>query len=145
MRLAVIGCGYVGLVTGSCLAEAGHEVIATDNDVARINMLNSGRLPIYEPGLDQVLQSASAAGRLSFTSDCAQAVRAADAVFICVGTPPLDSGEADLSAIDNVARQIAAAAQSSKLVIEKSTVPASTSERMKRTITRYARLDRGNG
>ena len=66
MRLAVIGCGYVGLVTGSCLAEAGHEVVATDNDVARINMLNSGRLPIYEPGLDHVMQSASAAGRLQF-------------------------------------------------------------------------------
>ena len=109
MRLAVIGCGYVGLVTGSCLADAGHEVIATDNDLARIELLNSGHLPIYEPGLDRVMHSATSAGRLSFTSDCAQAARAADAIFICVGTPPLDSGEADLSAIDNVARQIAAA------------------------------------
>ena len=106
VQLAVIGCGYVGLVTGSCLAEAGHEVIATDVDSARIEMLNSGRLPIYEPGLDRVMESACTAGRLRFTSDCAEAVRAADAIFICVGTPPLDSGEADLSAIDNVARQI---------------------------------------
>src|SRR5690348_18185892 len=72
-------------------------------------MLNSGRLPIYEPGLDRVMESAFAAGRLRFTSDCAEAVREADAIFICVGTPPLDSGEADLSAIDNVARQIASA------------------------------------
>ncbi|PYU19568.1 MAG: hypothetical protein DMG32_24205, partial [Acidobacteria bacterium] len=77
MRLAVIGCGYVGLVTGSCLAEAAHEVIATDNDPVRMAMLDSGRLPIYEPGLDLVMESARAAGRLRFTSDCAQAVRAA--------------------------------------------------------------------
>src|ERR1700680_4287710 len=94
MKLSVIGCGYVGLVTGSCLAEAGHEVVATDNDSARIAMLNSGRLPIYEPGLDKVMESACAANRLRFTSDCAQAVRAADAIYICVGTPPLESGEA---------------------------------------------------
>jgi len=139
VRLAVIGCGYVGLVTGSCLAEAGHEVIATDNDLARIKLLNSGHLPIYEPGLDRVMQSATSAGRLSFTSDCAQAVRAADAVFICVGTPPLDSGEADLSAIDNVARQIAAAARSPKLVIEKSTVPAHTGEELRRALQVYGR------
>ena len=88
MRLAVIGCGYVGLVTGSCLAEAGHEVIATDNDPVRIGMLNAGRLPIYEPGLDKVMESAIAADRLRFTSDCALAVGPADAIFICVGTPP---------------------------------------------------------
>src|ERR1051326_3430001 len=106
VRLAVIGCGYVGLVTGSCLAEAGHDVIATDNDLARIATLNSGRLPIHEPGLDRVMEKACKAGRLRFTSECAQAVRDAEAIFICVGTPPLESGEADLSAIDNVARQI---------------------------------------
>ncbi len=139
MRLAVIGCGYVGLVTGSCLAEAGHEVIATDNDRDRIGMLNAGRLPIYEPGLDRVMESACAAGRLRFTSDCAQAVQAADAIFICVGTPPLDSGEADLSAIDNVARQIASAARSPKLVIEKSTVPAQTGEQLRRALQVYGR------
>src|SRR5579863_3712956 len=84
VKLAVIGCGYVGLVTGSCLAEAGHEVMATDNDPVRIGMLNAGRLPIYEPGLDKVMESAIAAGRLRFTSDCAQAVGPADAIFICV-------------------------------------------------------------
>ena len=112
MRLAVIGCGYVGLVTGSCLAEAGHDVIATDNDVARINTLNAGRLPIHEPGLDRVMERARAAGRLRFISDCAEAASAAEAIFICVGTPPLASGDADLSAIDNVAQQIAAASRS---------------------------------
>ena len=139
MRLAVIGCGYVGLVTGSCLAEAGHEVIATDNDSARVAMLNSGRLPIYEPGLDRVMESACAASRLRFTSDCAQAVRAADAIYICVGTPPLESGEADLSAIDNVARQIAGASRSPKLVIEKSTVPAQTGEQLRHALQVYGR------
>jgi len=139
MRLAVVGCGYVGLVTGSCLAEAGHEVIATDVDSARIGMLNVGRLPIYEPGLDRVMESASAAGRLRFTSDCAEAARVADAIFICVGTPPLDSGEADLSAIDNVARQIASAARSAKLVIEKSTVPAQTGEQLRHALQIYGR------
>jgi UDPglucose 6-dehydrogenase len=141
VRLAVIGCGYVGLVTGSCLAEAGHEVVATDNDPVRIGMLSSGRPPIYEPGLDRVMEGACAAGRLRFTSECADAVCSADAVFICVGTPPLDSGEADLSAIDNVARQIAAAARSSMLVIEKSTVPAQTGEQLRHALQVYGRTN----
>jgi UDPglucose 6-dehydrogenase len=133
----------VGLVTGACLAEAGHEVIGTDNDVAKMAVLNSGRLPIYEPGLDRVLESAAAAGRLRFTPDCAQAVRAADAIFISVGTPPLESGDADLSAIDNVARQIAAAAHGSKLVIEKSTVPAQTGEQLRHALQVYGRSNGG--
>jgi len=139
MRLAVIGCGYVGLVTGSCLAEAGHDVVATDNDPNRIATLQAGRLPIHEPGLDVVLERACAAGRLRFTTDCAEAVGTADAIFICVGTPPLESGEADLSAIDNVARQIAAASRTPKLVIEKSTVPARTGEQLRRALNVYGR------
>jgi len=139
MRLAVIGCGYVGLVTGCCLAEAGHDVVATDNDPNRIATLKAGRLPIHEPGLDVVMQRASAASRLRFTGDCADAVRNADAIFICVGTPPLESGEADLSAIDNVAKQIAAASSSSKLVIEKSTVPARTGDQLRRALNVYGR------
>jgi UDPglucose 6-dehydrogenase len=141
MRLAVIGCGYVGLVTGACLAEAGHDVVATDNDLARIATLNAGHLPIYEPGLDGVIERARGAGRLSFTSSCGEAVRSVDAIFICVGTPPLESGDADLSAIDNVARQIAveAAGSPSKLVIEKSTVPAQTGAQLRRALTAYGR------
>lgn len=139
MRLAVIGCGYVGLVTGACLAEAGHEVIATDNDAARIATLNAGHLPIYEPGLDGVTERARRAGRLRFTSDGGEAVRAGEAIFICVGTPPLETGEADLSAIDNVARQIGTEAGSSKLVIEKSTVPAQTGEQLRRALAVYGR------
>jgi UDPglucose 6-dehydrogenase len=139
MRLAVIGCGYVGLVTGSCLAEAGHDVVAIDNDPGRIATLQAGRLPIHEPGLDLVTERARAAGRLRFTSDCAEGVRTAEAIFICVGTPPLESGEADLSAIDNVAQVIAAASSSPKLVIEKSTVPALTGEQLRRALAAYGR------
>src|SRR5580693_4685835 len=115
--------------------------MATDNDPVRIGMLNAGRLPIYEPGLDKVMESAIAADRLRFTSDCALAVGPADAIFICVGTPPLESGEADLSAIDNVARQIASASRSPKLVIEKSTVPAQTGEQLRHALQVYGRTN----
>ncbi|MBZ5698205.1 MAG: UDP-glucose/GDP-mannose dehydrogenase family protein [Acidobacteriia bacterium] len=138
MKLAVIGCGYVGLVSGSCLAEAGHDVVATDNDASRIAALQAGKIPIYEPNLDKVLDTVVREGRLRFTSDCAQAVRGADVVFICVGTPPSETGEADLSAIDNVARLIAKESRSPKLIIEKSTVPAQTGEQLKRALHVYA-------
>ena len=138
MKLAVIGCGYVGLVSGSCLAEAGHDVVATDNDAARIATLQAGKIPIYEPNLDKVLAGAVRDGRLRFTPDSAEAVRSADVVFICVGTPPTETGEADLSAIDNVARLIARESHTSKLVIEKSTVPAQTGEQLKRALKVYA-------
>jgi UDPglucose 6-dehydrogenase len=139
LRLSVIGCGYVGLVTGACLAEAGHEVLCTDIDSERIAKLNAGSVPIYEEHLDKILDSARKAGRISFTANAGEAIRAGDAIFICVGTPPKDSGEADLSAIDNVARQIAAEARSSKLVIEKSTVPARTGLELSRALTAYSR------
>jgi UDPglucose 6-dehydrogenase len=139
VTLAVIGCGYVGLVSGSCLAEAGHDVVATDNDASRIATLQAGKIPIYEPNLDKVLDAVVREGRLRFTADCAEAVRAADIIFICVGTPPTESGEADLSAIDNVARLIAKESRSPKLVIEKSTVPAQTGEQLKRALQVYAR------
>ena len=138
MKLAVIGCGYVGLVSGSCLAEAGHDVIATDNDASRIAALQAGKIPIYEPNLDKVLDTVVREGRLRFTSDCAQAVRGADVVFICVGTPPTETGEADLSAIDNVARLIAKESRSPKLIIEKSTVPVQTGEQLKHALQVYA-------
>ncbi len=139
MRLSVIGCGYVGLVTGACLAEAGHEVVCTDIDQERIAKLNAGGVPIYERHLHQILKSAHKAGRISYTDDAGEAIRAGDAIFICVGTPPKDSGEADLSAIDHVARQIAAEAKSPKLVIEKSTVPARTGLELSRALTAYSK------
>lgn len=138
MKLAVIGCGYVGLVSGACLAEAGHEVVATDNDAGRIATLQAGKIPIYEPNLDKVLAGVVREGRLRFTADSAEAVRSADVIFICVGTPPTETGEADLSAIDNVARLIATQSRGPKLVIEKSTVPAQTGEQLKKALQVYA-------
>ena len=139
MRLSVIGCGYVGLVTGACLAEAGHDVVCTDIDRERIAKLNAGGVPIYEHHLEQILASARKAGKLSYTADAGEAIRAGEAIFICVGTPPKDSGEADLSAIDHVARQIAAEAKSPKLVVEKSTVPARTGLALSRALSAYSK------
>jgi UDPglucose 6-dehydrogenase len=139
MKLVVIGCGYVGLVTGGCLAAAGHEVVATDNDASKIAALQAGRIPIYEPHLDEVVASAQRAGRLRFTTDAGEAIRSGEVIFICVGTPPRETGEADLSAIDNVARLIATEARTPKLVVEKSTVPAQTGQKLKRALNVYGR------
>jgi UDPglucose 6-dehydrogenase len=139
LKITVIGCGYVGLVTGGCLAEIGHHVVCTDNDESRIHLLNAGKLPIYEPHLDTVIERARQAGRISFTSDVTSAVNQGDAIFICVGTPPLESGEADLSAIDRVGRLIASGARASKLVVEKSTVPVQTGQELKKQLAVYGR------
>ncbi|HSC45198.1 MAG TPA: UDP-glucose/GDP-mannose dehydrogenase family protein [Candidatus Acidoferrum sp.] len=142
MRLSVIGCGYVGLVTGACLAEAGHEVVCTDIDAARIAKLQAGEVPIFEEHLDKILVSAGKAGKISYTANVGEAIRFGEAVFICVGTPPRHDGSADLSAIDHVAQQIAAEARSPKLVVEKSTVPARTGIELQRALSAYSR---GNG
>ena len=139
MKIAVIGCGYVGLVSGACLAEIGHEVICTDNDASKIRALNSGHVPIFEESLEDIVKRLHASGRLKFTGDIPEAVRAGDAIFICVGTPPLETGDADLSAIENVARIIAAEARSPKLVVEKSTVPVQTGKQVKRALEVYGR------
>ena len=139
MRLTVIGCGYVGLVTGACLAAAGHEVSCTDIDSNRIDQLKAGKVPIYEQHLDEVLQRAVAAKKISYAADAGEAIRAGEVIFICVGTPPKENGEADLSAIDHVARQIAQEAQSSKLVVEKSTVPALTGMQLQKALAAYSR------
>jgi UDPglucose 6-dehydrogenase len=139
LRLSVIGCGYVGLVTGACLAEAGHEVICTDIDAGRIAKLKAGEVPIYEHHLDKILASAGKRGKISYTADAGEAIRFGEAIFICVGTPPRNDGSADLSAIDHVAQQIAAEARSPKLVVEKSTVPARTGIELQRALTAYSR------
>jgi UDPglucose 6-dehydrogenase len=139
LRLAVVGCGYVGLVTGACLAEAGHDVVCSDIDHQRIAQLQSGSVPIYERYLQQILARTRASGKISFTADAGQAIRSGDAIFICVGTPPKPNGEADLSAIDYVARQIAVETTSPKLVIEKSTVPARTGLELRRALNAYSR------
>jgi UDPglucose 6-dehydrogenase len=129
----------VGLVTGGCLAEAGHQVVCTDNDPARIASLQAGQMPIYEPHLDAILAANCRESKLSFTSDAGEAVQTGEVIFICVGTPPLENGEADLSAIDNVARMIATEARAPKLVVEKSTVPAQTGRQLKRALGVYRR------
>jgi len=139
VRLTVIGCGYVGLVTGACLAAAGHEVFCTDIDDQRIDLLKAGKVPIYEEHLEEVLKRAAAEKKISYTSDAGQAIRSGEVIFICVGTPPKESGEADLSAIDHVARQIATEAKTSKLVVEKSTVPALTGVQLQRALAAYSR------
>ncbi len=139
MKISVIGTGYVGLVTGCCFAEVGHQVICTDNDASKLKTLESGRLPIYEPGLDRVIERARKKKLLSFSSSSSETIKASEAIFICVGTPPLPDGDADLSAIDNVARQIATEAESPKLVVEKSTVPARTGQELKRALAVYGR------
>ena len=139
MRISVIGAGYVGLVTGACLAELGHHVLCTDNDAEKINVLNSGKLPIFEPGLEGIVAKNQRYGRLSFSSETARAAAEGDVIFICVGTPPLPNGDADLSAIDRVAQMIAAESTSDKLVVEKSTVPAQTGQQLKRVLGIYGR------
>jgi UDPglucose 6-dehydrogenase len=142
LRLSVIGCGYVGLVTGACLAEAGHDVMCTDIDAGRIAQLKAGQVPIYEQHLDKILVSAAKSGKISYSGDPGEAIRFGDTIFICVGTPPRPDGSADLSAIDHVAQQIAAQARSPKLVVEKSTVPARTGIELQRALSAYSR---GNG
>src|SRR5438046_467195 len=108
MRLTIIGTGYVGLVTGTCFAEVGHQVICVDNDVEKIELLQRGGLPIYEPGLKELVEKNVAEGRLNFTSVTKDAVGQSDIIFIAVATPPLADGSVDLSFIESVAREIAA-------------------------------------
>jgi len=139
VRLTVIGCGYVGLVTGACLAAAGHEVHCTDIDEKRIDMLKAGKVPIYEEHLEDVLKRAVAEKKIIYTANSGEAIRTGDVIFICVGTPPKESGEADLSAIDHVAREIATEARGPKLVVEKSTVPALTGLQLRKALSAYSR------
>jgi UDPglucose 6-dehydrogenase len=139
LRITVIGCGYVGLVSGACLAGIGHHVTCCDNDESKIRRLNAGEIPIYEDHLDKVIAETRAAGRLSFAATVAEAVHSGDAIFICVGTPPLENGDADLSAIESVARVIASVAWSAKLIVEKSTVPVQTGQQLKRALFVYGK------
>jgi len=104
MKITVIGTGYVGLVTGACFAEIGHKVICQDSDGAKIDILQNGGIPIYEPYLEDLVRKNRKANRLSFTKNFEEAVKPAEVVFICVGTPPLENGEADLSAVEWVSR-----------------------------------------
>jgi len=139
MKLCIIGTGYVGLVTGTCFAEVGHSVICVDNDEAKVRLLQSGGIPIYEPGLEELVKANVAAGRLRFTSSTGEGVQASDVVFIAVPTPPLPDGGVDLSYIERVARDIAAAMNDYKIIVDKSTVPVKTGEKVAETIKRYCK------
>ena len=130
MRIAVIGTGYVGLVSGVCFAELGHQVTAVDLDAGKIARLKQGEVPIHEPGLQELLQRGLSEERLSFTTDLATAVGGAELVIIAVGTPPLPSGEANLTYIEQAAREIALALEDYTIIVTKSTVPVGTNERI---------------
>ncbi|HUB86487.1 MAG TPA: UDP-glucose/GDP-mannose dehydrogenase family protein [Verrucomicrobiae bacterium] len=139
MKLTIIGTGYVGLVTGTCFAEVGHHVICVDNDAAKVKLLQSGGIPIYEPGLEELVKKNVAAGRLSFTNSTAEGVQKSDVIFIAVPTPPQPDGSVDLSFIERVARDIAGAMTDYKIVVDKSTVPVKTGEKVSETIKRYCK------
>jgi UDPglucose 6-dehydrogenase len=137
MKLTIIGTGYVGLVSGTCFAEVGHQVICVDSDVSKVKTLQAGGIPIYEPGLEELVKKNVAAGRLQFTNSTAEGVQKSDVIFIAVPTPPQPDGSVDLSYIEHVARDIAAAMTSYKIVVDKSTVPVKTGEKVTETIKRY--------
>jgi UDPglucose 6-dehydrogenase len=136
MRVGVIGTGHVGLVTCVSLASIGHRVVGTDTDARKIARLREGAMPFFEPGVQDLMTSGLESGRLQFSDDHREAVRGADVVFICVGTPPRAWGEASLVAVERAARQVAQGAEGSLVVVEKSTVPAGTAERLRTTLVR---------
>jgi UDPglucose 6-dehydrogenase len=139
MKLTIIGTGYVGLVTGACFAEVGHEVTCVDNDAEKVAILRRGGIPIYEPGLEELVKRNVAAGRLAFTTSTAEGVEKSDCIFIAVPTPPQVDGAVDLSFIEKVAREIAGAMTSYKIVVDKSTVPVKTGDKVAETIKRYCK------
>ncbi len=134
MNIAIIGSGYVGLVTGVCLSHIGHHVISVDNNPEKIKKLKKGQIPIYEPGLLELMKECVRKKRLSFTTSIKEATAKSTVIFLAVPTPPKPNGDADLTYIENVAREIARSMDSYKLIVEKSTVPAETGNKVRRTI-----------
>ena len=137
MNICVVGTGYVGLVTGAVFADLGNDVICVDNDGAKVADLDAGRMPIYEPGLEEMVARNVADGRLAFTTDLTAAVRRSVIVFITVGTPPKPDGQTDLSAVEDVARVIAQAMERYTVVVNKSTVPVGTGEFVREVIEKH--------
>jgi UDPglucose 6-dehydrogenase len=138
-KISIIGTGYVGLVTGACFAEVGHEVICVDNDLKKVEKLQAGGIPIYEPGLEEVVKRNVGAGRLRFTGQIADGVKNSEVVFIAVPTPPKPDGSVDMSFVEGVAREIAATMTEYRIVVDKSTVPVKTGEKVAETIKRYSK------
>lgn len=137
MQVAVIGTGYVGLVTGACLAEVGHQVVGMDDNPAKVEVLRQGGMPIYEPHLAELVARNGQTGRLRFTTDVAEAAREAAVIFICVNTPPRPDGEADLTYVESATRRIAEHATRDTLLVEKSTVPVQTGQWIQKTLALY--------
>lgn len=137
MNICVIGSGYVGLVTGSCLADLGNDVICVDNDKSKISALRKGAVPIYEPGLEELIKRNVKEGRLSFTGNLRDGVKKSEIIFVCVPTPPKDNGDADLTYVETVSKEIALSMPSYRLIVEKSTVPVNTGEWVEHTINVY--------
>ena len=142
MRVTIFGTGYVGLVTGTCLAEVGHEVICVDIDTAKINGLRRGIIPVYEPRLEPMVKVNHAEGRLDFTTDAAAAIAHGDVIFIAVGTPPDEDGSADLQYVLAVAKTIGMHLQRTAVIVNKSTVPVGTADKVNATIA-AAMAERG--
>jgi len=139
MKIGIVGSGYVGLVSGACFAHLGHDVICVDNNTTKIKMLKNGEVPIYEPGLSEIIQENIKAKRISFTTQISKAVDVCEIIFICVNTPPKPNGEADLSFVENVAAEIADQLKSYLLIVEKSTVPVQTGKRIEETVKAVAK------
>ncbi|MGH7401018.1 MAG: UDP-glucose dehydrogenase family protein [Candidatus Rokuibacteriota bacterium] len=137
MNICVVGTGYVGLVTGAVFADLGNDVVCVDNDQKKIEALRAGQMPIYEPGLEEMVIRNKDDGRLSFTTDLPGTVRQSDVIFIAVGTPPKETGETDLSHVEAVATQIGHSMDRYKVVVNKSTVPVGTGEFVREVITRH--------
>jgi UDPglucose 6-dehydrogenase len=139
MNISVVGTGYVGLVTGAVFADLGNDVVCVDKDVAKVEGLRAGRMPIYEPGLEELVGRNVADGRLQFTTELSDAVRRSDIIFIAVGTPPKANGESDLTAVEEVAHGIAEALDRYKVIVNKSTVPVGTGDLVRTIIERNRR------
>jgi UDPglucose 6-dehydrogenase len=137
MNICVVGTGYVGLVTGAVFADLGNDVVCVDKDLPKIEALQAGHMPIYEPGLEEMVKRNAADSRLSFTSDLRVGVYHADVIFIAVGTPPKDTGETDLSQVEAVAAEIGRSMDRYKVVVNKSTVPVGTGELVREVIARH--------
>ncbi len=140
-RISIVGSGYVGLVTGACFAEVGHNVICVDNNEKKIASLLAGEIPIYEPGLEDMVHRNVSARRLHFTGSIEEGVDNSEIVFIAVPTPPREDGSVDLSFIEKVAREIASVLKDYRVVVDKSTVPVKTGEKVAETIRRYNQAD----
>ncbi len=141
MKITMVGTGYVGLVAGTCFADSGHDVVCIDIDRTKIDALNAGQIPIYEPGLEELVHKNVKEGRLSFTTELAPAVGASQVVFIAVGTPEGETGDADLQHVLESARQIGQALRHYTLIVDKSTVPVGTADRVREVIAGATRVE----